>query len=109
MGSAWMVEPGVALNLRLPFLAVCFSLCFITSPCELIFSESFSSGLPRYSGYRGMPRGRFKLASARIPLGCFDFKPIYELIFFCEWFSHCEKGIWSPALLLGAILDFDHL
>lgn len=77
-----MKESGAALNQRLPLLAVCFPLCFITSPCELIFSESFSSGHSRYSGCRGMPQGRYKLASARIPLGCFDFKPIYELIFF---------------------------
>jgi hypothetical protein len=103
-----MVEPGAASNLRFPFLAVCFPLCFIISHCELIFSESLSSGHPAYSDCRGMPLGRFKLASARIPLDCFDFQPIYELIFLSMVFTLRDENL-DPGSLLGTILDFDHL
>ena len=55
-----------------------------------------------------MPLGRFKLASARIPLDCFDFKPIYELIFLSMVFTKRDENL-NPSSPLGTILDFDHL
>jgi hypothetical protein len=73
-------------------------------PGELIPVGVVSSVHPGYPGCGGMPQGRFKLASIRVLLDCFDFRPICALSSLLVVFTLWEIRIWISYLCLAQTL-----